>query len=285
MASQSWKTIDIIYIGEVVLIMIMNIWGLYLLQTEKKRRTMNCMLIHLSLSEMLYTLWVCIYNMINWKGLNQHLATVIILILEVNLYLSIITLTLDRVLAVKLSLKYKGSVTKGRILVVLGIITIISVSHIICYLFNNPLSMLYTLISWEIFLLVLIVICYTYIFVKVSRGKRCLRRASARSCRRQQLNFKVPFSIVLTAFCFLLLPDMFAMAGKKWLWARVIRNLNPLCDPIIYIFGSNRIRLRLRSFCCHGTLHQNRSYRSTYSKNSRKHLMRSTTNTIPLSYL
>ena len=168
--------------------------------------------------------------------------------LLVGQMISIILITVDRVVAVKFCLQYRAIVTKKRLLILLAFCWAVCISHgfIVWYFPFEVLNKI--LATWEILVTVVIVAGYGYIIAIVQQRNRNLVEDNNHKIRRPNLKLTVPALIVLTFFFFCLIPDLLLAIGVKFsLWILSSFYFNFTTDSLIYIFGSGRIRNCIKS--------------------------------------
>ena len=237
-----------VYFLIAILALILNLLGLYLLLTQKRKSFSDLCLIHLSMVEIaLYTFDVSyktkVIVMIGEFSHPDHFLwkKTVILVLGVAQYLSVMLLTTDRILAVRLGLKYKLVMTRNKFLVSVSIIWSISVLHSPYYLLFCHHNIY---LIWYTILVAFLVISYSYI---ISSIKTSARKTSQDMTNGGQIKVKyeVPFLIILTITCLYFVPEILMKSGIHTIWYHAIWALNFFFDPIIYIFGSLTIRRRL----------------------------------------
>ena len=245
--------VKIIYIIEKVMVLIAHLSGLYLLATEKNRRVMDMLLIQLSVGALLYSPMDFVFNA--WEFIepgvvNKYYVTyeTLLMLTFTPMYFSYLLLTIDRVLMVKLSLKYMLYVTKRRVIKVLVLVWVISLISMVYYWFPAMEMRKKYFLAWEGFLTVLFVVSYTYIFITYKIRQRDMVNSVSTTTRR--FKFKTPFYIVLSMLICWFLPDMLLQYKviERSIWSSMWWDLNLLCDPLIYTFSSHRISARLKRF-------------------------------------
>ena len=159
-------------------------------------------------------------------------------------YLSILLITLDRVLSVYLTFKYTTVVTKTKTCVALAVTLMTSI-----ILGTNSLLNERQWIAWVIFdivMAILLISSYTYIICKLGIPRRSLGKNSI--CRRKTPTFKyrIPLLIMTSFILLVLLPDLaLAIRPSAYsIWFPTGWCLNFSLDAMIYVFYSGRMRRR-----------------------------------------
>ena len=224
--------------------------GCYLLITQKDKKVMHYLLLHLGGTELAIVVWdgfhttrYIILKMDLSKLIKLHQTGLIILLLAQMI--SIILITLDRTLAVKLTIKYRVVVTKQRLLAILVFSWVLCSSHGVVVYHSSHQVLNKILSAWEIFVAVVIFIGYTYIVVIVQCRSRNLSEDN-QQIRRPKLKLTIPGLIVTTFIVLCLIPDLLLAIGIKFsLWILSSFYFNFITDSLIYIFGTGRIRSRV----------------------------------------
>ena len=241
-------------LSELIAALLLHSIGLYLLLTARNKKIMIWILAHLSFLELSNV----IYDSVNsirllFIGKVIHIEKYDLAIFTFFLsaqFLTLMTITIERVIAVKLTIKYIVVVNKRRLLFVFTCIWIVSVAMSLIVLFSTKPAFNIVLAFWEILVAIVTISSYVYIALTVkSRRKRL--SLGAQNMPRQRLNLTVPFLIVLTLICFYFIPDMLLAVGVEYsIWFNTIFYLNFLTDALIYIFGLPQFRNRVKRFCC-----------------------------------
>ena len=214
---------------------------------------MDYLLLHLCSVELATILWDG-FHTTRYIVLSMDLSRLIkvhqvgLIMLLVGQMISIILITVDRVLSVKLTIKYKVMVTKSRLLIILVVCWAVCISQgfIVHYASHEVLNK--KLSAWEILVAIIIVVGYGYIFIKTRYGDRRLAYITQQQ-RRTTVKPTVPGLIVVTFVFLCLIPDLLLAIGVKFsLWILSVFYLNFMTDSLIYIFGSGQIRTRIRKF-------------------------------------
>ena len=227
--------------------------GCFLLSTQKGKK--DLLLLHLSGVELALIIWdsfFCIRYLVLAMDLIQpsklYITGVIILVMEQ--IKSIILITVDRVLAVKLTIRYRIIVTRKRMNIVFAVSWLLSISHGVMVNYISLQEMKQIRSAWEILVTLMIITGYGYIIVLFQYRKRKLEE-NHRQIGRTNLKLTVPGLILLTYIILCVIPDLLLSFGTKFtLWILGLRYLNMLTDSLIYTFGSGRIRSRIRNAIC-----------------------------------
>ena len=185
------------------------------------------------------------------------------------MYMSVMFfITLDRLLAVYLNIKYNQYCTEKRTLVVLIIVFVISIIFYLCILISNRMNpwdygkflMVYIYPIFQAWLLLTAFVTYLYIFVKVRENRLARKKIEKQISRsndtsnfkkysRSNFNILVPGAVLLTLILFMTLPTIiyciFDSLGSKMKVPYVIYVLGWITDPMIYIFSIKSFRKKL----------------------------------------
>ena len=222
----------------------------YMLLSQKDKRVVDYLLLHLCGMELGFVLFSGFYTA-RAIILHQHmfenskLKLIGFTLFGIGLMSSIILVTLDRVFAVMLTIKYRVVITKKRMLIVFVLCWVSCISHvIIVYLFPSATYLIHS--TWDIFVTITILVGYGYIIVKT----RCMsRNLAALNQQRPRTTVKLTVpSLIITTFVLLcLIPDLLLAMGIPYsLWILSSYNLNFMMDSLIYILATGRFRSRLQ---------------------------------------
>ena len=248
-SSEDVKTVVSIILLEHTLGLILHCVGLYLLRRAGKPTIGIILLIELIFAELCYISYDGILRAFhfittgNIPFYDKKDQTICLFIYSVQ-FLTLIAITLDRLLIVKLGLRYKTLVTKRALAVAVSSIWIISLALALVMWFSQAIKFNQILVILECLLAVVYLCSYGYIIYALK-----LKQNRFRSDRN--LNIKVPFLLVLTLICFYLIPELILAAGHPFsMWFLPFFNLNNVTDALIYIFGTPMCRKRLKTIFC-----------------------------------
>ena len=237
--------IIVLWILQACFVIVLHSCGLFLKIAQKERNAQDCILIHLSPCECLSIIW----DMIYYKQtilMTEEMSTsnyVGILVIWVAIFLSIAILTIDRLIAIKLNIKYNSTITNKTVCFALALSCIIALLHIVTYWFFDMMRQHYIFLIWEAGLLVIIIVTYIFIAVVAKTSHDNFNGQS------RQLKYHVPVLIVISFVCFVSVPDVFRAVGyDHQTWFALIYNINFITDALIYIFGSPKTRQPLSSY-------------------------------------
>ena len=235
---------------ELSLSLIVNSFALRLLIKKKRDRKVSDLLImHLCICEFLYAVW----EMVNYSlllHLKKSKGTVVHVVGEAilfsSIYQSILCVTLDRVLAVRLNIRYRAMVTKRRCLFLLPVLWMISIAVGLLIGLTSERVLLAMWISWDSIAGFTMISGYSYIFIIVVSQRR---RFSGTSSLRNQLRLQVPLCIGGTFFCLWLIPDLIINIDRQLycVWILVLWFANIIFDPMVYVISSHYFRKRKAS--------------------------------------
>ena len=251
----------LVYIFVGILALILNLLGLFLLVTHKRKSISHLCLIHLCIVEVIFYTFDISYKtrcvmLFNWTSNRDdfYWKKPWTLVLSVAQYLSVMLLTTDRVLAVRLGLKYKFVMTRKKFLLALVVTWVLCLLHY-PYYFLTRRHTIY--LFWYSALGAFITISYIYIIANVKISVKNSQGA-ATFPGQKRVKYEVPFLITLTIACLYFIPEVLIELGIYTIWYNVVWALNFLCDPLIYIFGSLAIRKRLKQ-CWSGETRRSRA--------------------------
>ena len=245
---------DIFKIMQLVVATILNISGLYLLATAKKKKIMILLMIHLTCMELSCTLFWTIEETYHYLFKEWPIADSkpIVIAPMTATCLTLAAITLERVLAVLLSIRFRLIVTKKRLALVLACIWLVSLSTVVVLKFYRKDIYNHILLILDLQLIAIYVGSYTYILITVKRRRQEFISTNG-GPSRNRLNLKVPFLLVLTLVCFWFIPDLILVAGiikERPNWYTSIVYLNYISDPLIYLFGIPECKKRMKSKIC-----------------------------------
>ena len=214
METRVTNAMDLFKIIELAVATMLQIVGLYLLATIKKKRTMTLLLIHLSCMELTCTLLWTVGETYNYKFRKWPINLIIIIAPLTAVFLTLAAITLERALAVLLNIKFRVIVTKTRLALVIACIWFISLSMVVILMFSGKVTFNHILLFLDLLLMIVYVGSYSYIFITVKKRRRQLRGKNG-GPNTHGLNLKVPFLLVLTLVCFSLIPDLVLVAGIR----------------------------------------------------------------------
>ena len=229
-----------------ILVVILHIWGLHFLLTEKNKKVSRLILIHMSCVEiMVMTMEVSYHSTVIYLYLNassrhmwKYCMTLVLLIAQFQLA---ILLTLDRVAAVSLGLRYAIIVTKRRVCIAFLVVWFVCVIHI-PYPFFTDKSTIY--LVWEVTTFVIIVTSYIYILVKIHKDKK-ESKGMATNGNQRPVKYHIPLLIVSNFLIFIVIPEFVHEFFRRPTWFYILWYLSYICDPLIYTLGRPKTRSRI----------------------------------------
>ena len=253
----------------------LNSAGIYLLSQIKKRRThQNLILKNLSLVEILLSILPLIVyplKIYSWEETHDLAFRIFYTTgtgVGMTYYLTMITLTLDRLAMCVLTIRYKIILTHRRMVIVLISQWIIGLAFSLLLLFFSPNIRSSEIVQLPFDFTFLAITMSTYFtifrnFMKSKKdlhGKNMHQENNARSSDQDRHAFKFCFTSGLIILSFLVLvavPNIVYLMvfGSKsidvidnhMLVYILIRQLNNVLDPCIYIFFQRDVRSLLKS--------------------------------------
>ena len=197
------------------------------------------LVLHLCISEFFVVTWNVILRPLQWFSDVPHVSTIRLVGSEFFSALisqSIICISLDRLLAAGLTLKYKVIVTKQKLTFTVIVLWLLA---FICALISAIDSTKSTIIwlFWSSTTITSIVLSYSYISVVLFKQNQKMRRKTSTSTQHQ-FNYRIPLCITLSYVLAMFIPDIVVVADKSLftVWTLVIWYTNFLVDPLIYVF-------------------------------------------------
>ena len=230
--------------------------GGYFLFSNRKKKVIDYLLLHLCFVELALLFWDAAFT-IRHKVQGKDPATYLdiykvgSIALVVGQMLSLILITFDRVLAVKLTIKYRAVVTKRRTLILFPCCWALCMIYGIVIHYSSDFSVFKVVLStWEIIVVIIIFFGYGYIILVVQSRNRKFA-ASGQRVQRPNIKLAVPTLVVVTFVLLVLVPDLIITLGVQHnIWFTCSIHLNILTDSLIYIFGSGRIKCRIKNWFC-----------------------------------
>ena len=156
-----------------------------------------------------------------------------------SIYLSVLCITIDRVLSVGLSFRYRAYVTKRKFYLLVLVMWIISMCMGAVSFLTTRRHLLIFWICFDIISAITIVAGYSYIIYTVHSQ----RRRFAPNCpRTRRFRYQVPLCIGVTFFCLWLVPDLILNINSNLycVWILVLWHANIMFDPLVYVLYSKK---------------------------------------------
>ena len=240
----------------------LHIIGLYALFRLKEKKISDYLILQFSFTEAAAIIYQIVFFAIDTFRPELTINGVFetgVTILVVQQFILFFMITFDRVLKVKLSIKYSLVVTKKKLLLACIPCWLISIGHG-CVIWYAPSLFNKVFFVWEIFLVIIIITSYVYIFVyfRIIRKKRLGNNTN--SVRTVSLNLRVPIMIVTTFIIFYVIPDMLLAAHVVQFspWFLCIFTMNVISDASIYIMWTPKLRRSI--LCCSQTSSENNQH-------------------------
>ena len=261
--------------------------GCYLLWKAYNWRnltTQSLLIFHVCVCECLISsVWLVIYFILTPTGYGLHTSYygycfVIHLAFNAVLYKIMLFMTLDRLMAVLLSLRYPQYWTVNRTKKMLSVIWSIGCVEIVCFvIFVNrfgtwyrSLGLVYVTLTFRILFICIALITYSVIFWKYRKSIDIARHQNLsgndRRTRTSALQtflksrFYISALIILTYIFFNTIPffalissveDVYDRSSQKELAVGILLQLGYTADAVIYIFLQKNVRNQLiKMICC-----------------------------------
>ena len=218
--------------------------AVYGLLKKKSKRVGHMLLLHLCFTEFLHILWDLIFYSLHFHtqivlDSRIHLLGNVLFGLSANQ--TIAWITVDRILAVKLTLRYRVMVTRKKFYCLVCLIWSISVvQSISCWFTPDEIIKIRWLI-WDTIVSLIVIFGYIYITVAVFLRHKSMRKYSSQLLK-SRLKHRVPFLVVSSFVLLNLIPDALTFFGSSSVWLLNVLYMNYLLDPLIYVFYSKSIR-------------------------------------------
>ena len=264
------------------LVTIIHLVGLFLLQKSNDMNiygTQKYLIIALSLTEVSFlpisAIRECIYHAFYVRhNIGLCLENYMAIVLTNMYYLIMFGITIDRVLEIRLNIRYhlywNGRKTKKMLQFIFLILNILYITYLVL-LFAQQLSSLslqvfkyyyiYVAPVFDCLFVITAVTSYTYIFIKIYRNskrqERLRRQISGKNTSRYPktvlARFFIPFWIIITFILFLIVPDImhfidftYKLPEKIMIATLILYRIGYIADPIIYIYNLEIVKTRIK---------------------------------------
>lgn len=264
------------------LVTIIHLVGLFLLQKSNDMNiygTQKYLIVALSLTEVSFlpisAIRECIYHVFYLRhNIGLCLENYMAIVLTNMYYLIMFCITIDRVLEIRLNIRYhlywNGRKTKKMLQFIFLILNILYIIYL-ALLFTKQLSSLslqvfayyyiYVAPVFDGLFVITAVTSYSYIFAKIYRNskrqERLRRRISGKKTSRYPKSvlarFLVPFWIIITFILFLVVPDImhfidftYKLPENIMIATLILYRIGYIADPIIYIYNLEIVKNRMK---------------------------------------
>ena len=274
-----------------VIVLVLNIgnvalhgFGIYILTclyNQGQRNSQYLFLINLSSCEFLISVLVCFKRVSDFisvsdeilptiNKIHNYITIVVFTGIAVVYYMAMVYITLDRLLSILLSLRYKIYCTETKAkhflqvtwIVALLICTSVSLTHHFNGYIWQTTFFMYVYPTFDFAFIILALITYVFIFLKYRKSRRkyfqsCIQpnitRESTFKIFRKS-NFFIPVLLILTFVIFMLIPDLvylfYGIVGNNesdtlFVTCDVSYAISILADGWIYIFMQKSVRAML----------------------------------------
>ena len=231
-----------------------GIFGIVLLLTLRQKKPSDMMLAHLTLCDMMNAVGNTAMVISFLRGTFRKQRVILRAVTfstAIPQFLSLVIITIDRILAVNLVFRYRLVVTNKRLAYVLVSVWVLGVAYGggVCWLPPSSGVQKHVILGLCIAAVLVFIVSYAYIIIKVHMARKAFSTAGQRS-RQSRFNYRIPLTIILTYILLVVATNLsLEFDGVKitaWHW--IAWNLNTLADTMTYVFGSARIRSRLTSW-------------------------------------
>ena len=212
--------------------------ALFLLMKKKTRSVPDLLILHLCISELIFVMWSVVNYSVSllWHNSIQHrIYLAVQFLFGTANYLNMLSITIDRVLAVHSPLRYKILVTKRKFYVSVCVIwTAALLVGIACLAMSYKCFTTIFHFVMDPLSLLIILSGYVYIVLTVKMRNRALRDKAA---TKPKIKFAIPFCILASFCCFILIPNLVLCSNFKLMsiWFQVVWYLNFIVDPLTYV--------------------------------------------------
>ena len=239
----SWYP-ECIFFLETALSLLSGILGLVKLLKPKKKKPSHMMLAHLTICNMMCVIVYIGLVTLNIVGVtfedqkSEWVLNAIAFAVYVPHVMSLVIITIDRILAINLVFRYKLVVTNKRLFAVLVCVWIISAVYgVSCWVLKSDIY-LNVFFIFSLVVVIFLILSYTYIIITVKVARRALA-TSGQSNRQNRLNYWIPFKIILTYILFVAATDLSVVyLNNITIWHFIVWSLNPIADTLTYVIGS-----------------------------------------------
>ena len=264
------------------LVTIIHLIGLLLLQKSNDMNiygTQKYLIVALSLIEVSFltisAIRECIYQVFYVRhNIGLCLENYMTIVLTNMYYLIMFGITVDRVLEIRLNIRYhlywNGRKTKKMIQFTFLILNIIYITYLVLLLVQKSSSLplevfryYYTYMApvFDGLFVITAVTSYSYIFIKIYRNskrhERLRRQINGKKKSRYPktvlARFLVPFWIIITFILFLIVPDImhfidfiYKLPEKIMIATLILYRIGYIADPIIYIYNLGIVKTRIK---------------------------------------
>ena len=224
--------------------LLLGIFGLVLLLREQVRKPSDMMLAHLTLCNMLIVMmYIALVSTFLFGG-KLNLIRDILLAIYVPHVLTLVIITIDRVIAVQFVFRYRIIVTNTKLKGVLAFVWLLGAIYgSILYFVRISILVPLCLSAVVVFFFA---VSYIFIIVKVCRSKKAIS-TTGKSIGQGRINYWVPLTIITTYTLLVVATDISVMIVKEPTpWHYIAWCSNAIVDTLTYVFGSTQIRSRIR---------------------------------------
>lgn len=235
-----------IFVIEAAITLLLGVFGLVLLLTAEEKKPSDMMLAHLTVCNMLNVTMYMALSIFNSFGEDDKLNHILIdltFAIYIPHVLTLVIITIDRILAVHLVLRYRSVVTNGRLKLVLTLVWILgAVYGVLSSLFEN---LKYVSLCLSAIVVMFFIVSYLFIIFKVQTAKKNMPTVRHKS----RFKYWIPLTIIVTYTLLVVATDISVIIIKTEnikLWHYIAWSLNALIDTLTYLFGSAQIKSRIK---------------------------------------
>ncbi len=250
----------------VLFAIVFNAVGFYLLLAAKNSTNGNILLMNLAVSQLILCAGQITDNfcrMFRHEEMNTLIWKIGTAFFMVY-YLIMFLLTIDRLIAIRLPLRYRVLLTKERLLRCLKAVWAVSIGVGVSVILNETWHEWFEKYVWSILSAVFLLLCFVAycLIYRTIRARRRLDNNLQQAARRQQLAFrrntkffKIVALIIASFILFVLIPDIifYILLEQTEITAECVLILwfiGIALDPVIYVFLQDNLRQMLKRKLC-----------------------------------
>ena len=239
-----------IFFIEAAITIILGIIGLFLLLMRQDKKPSDIMLAHLTICNILNVGNMVAMVITTLAGVRSTMWIFSLsgFLLYLPHPLTLVVITIDRILAIKLVLRYRMVVTNKILTVGLVCVWLLAVAYAVPSYFVKMMYSHIMPLCLSAANVIFFIVSYTYIIVKVHFMRKSLSKTGQRN-NHSRFNYSVPLIIVLTYILFAVTTDitlLFIGVMNVTPWHFIGWTLNSLADTLTYVLSSPQIRSKIK---------------------------------------
>ena len=226
---------------------ILDCIAIQVIHKKREKSVADLLILHLLITEFLAVIWNiahCFHSLFTIKWIYFIIHKIVIATITFAAMQQIVCITVDRVLAVALNLKYRVLVNKFHVIPV-SVTTwlIASLCGIVGnYMMNaNEYQMMWLI--WITLITVLIIVSYMYIIAAVHKQRNRIGPSNVTNSH-QGIKYQVPLLISSSLIIFNIVPDVLIYSnviGFHNKWMAILYLTSAIFDPLVYVLHSKDV--------------------------------------------